>query len=133
MRKSGDKVTPLEVLFDIPDSWELVRLGSSASKRIRRGRSPKYSTTKGIQIFAQKCNVKSGGIDMSPVKNLDPTIFAKYPTKEYLQDQDIIVNSTGNGTLGRIGIFRDEDRIDYSVGNGFIRKDIYIDKKLKTV
>ena len=38
--------------------------------------------------------------------------FDKYPIEEYMADGDIIINSTGNGTLGRIGIFRDSDRIN---------------------
>ena len=52
---------------------------------------------------------------MTLAKYLDPIAFSKYPCEEYLQDRDIIVNSTGNGTLGRIGIFRDKDRINGSV------------------
>lgn len=104
-----------EVPFEIPESWEWVRLSSLVSKEIRRGKSPKYSVSAGIQVFAQKCNVKNGGIDMTLAKYLDPIALKKYPVEEYLQDQDIIVNSTGNGTLGRIGVFRDANRIDESV------------------
>ena len=52
---------------------------------------------------------------MSLAKYLDQETIAKYPEEEYLQDYDIIVNSTGNGTLGRIGVFHDSDRIDASV------------------
>ena len=104
-----------ELPFDIPDSWEWVRLDSLVSKEIRRGKSPKYSQTKGIQVFAQKCNTKAGHIDMTLAKYLDVSTFQRYPKEEYLQDQDIIINSTGNGTLGRIGVFRDSDRIDDSI------------------
>lgn len=105
-----------QVPFEIPESWEWVRLGSLVSKEIQRGKTPKYSSVgSGIQVFAQKCNGKSGNIDMSLAKYLDPVAFSKYPQEEYLQDQDIIVNSTGNGTLGRIGVFRNTDRIDASV------------------
>jgi len=39
-------------------------------------------------------------------------VFTKYPDEEYMRDNDIVINSTGNGTLGRIGVFRDSDRID---------------------
>ena len=39
-------------------------------------------------------------------------MFTKYPDEEYMRDNDIVINSTGNGTLGRIGVFRDSDRID---------------------
>ena len=68
-----------------------------------------------VQVFAQKCNVKAGGIDMSLAKYLDSNVFGKYSIEEYMQDKDIIVNSTGNGTLGRIGMFRDTDRINDDV------------------
>ena len=37
-----------------------------------------------------------------------------------MADGDIIINSTGNGTPGRIGIFRDSDRInDFGYCSGF--------------
>ena len=73
-------------------------------------------------MFAQKCNVKTGGINMSLAKYLSDDAFQKYPTDEYMLDSDIIVNSTGNGTLGRIGIFHDSDRIS----NGEIVPDSHV-------
>ncbi len=104
-----------EVPFDIPESWEWVRLNLLAIKEIKRGKSPKYAENSNIQVFAQKCNVKTGGINMSLAKKLDPKVLEKYPTDEYLQDSDIIINSTGNGTLGRIGVFSDSDRINDNI------------------
>ena len=104
-----------ELPFEIPKNWEWVRLHSLVAKEIRRGKAPKYSSVKGVQVFAQKCNVKSGGIDMTLAKFLDSAVFCNYPQEEYLQDQDIIINSTGNGTLGRIGVFHNADRIDDSI------------------
>ena len=32
-----------------------------------------------------------------------------------MRDSDIVVNSTGNGTLGRIGMFHDSDRINKNI------------------
>ena len=104
-----------EVPFEIPDSWEWVRLKNLTQKDIKRGKSPKYSVSSNIQVFAQKCNAKSGCIDMSLAKYLDESIFSKYPEEEYIRNHDIIINSTGNGTLGRIGMFHDYDRIDESI------------------
>ena len=54
-----------EVLFEIPESWEWVRLKNLVKKEIKRGKSPKYTVSSNIQVFAQKCNVKAGGIDMT--------------------------------------------------------------------
>ena len=101
-----------EVPFDIPDSWEWARLKDITIKEIKRGKSPKYADDSNVYVFAQKCNVKLGGIDISLAKFLDMKTFGKYPIEEYMTDGDIIINSTGNGTLGRIGIFRDSDRIN---------------------
>ena len=101
-----------EVPFDIPESWEWARLKDLTIKEIKRGKSPKYADDGSVYVFAQKCNVKLGGIDVSLAKFLDMRTFDKYPVEEYIADGDIIINSTGNGTLGRIGIFRDSDRIN---------------------
>lgn len=101
-----------EVPFEIPESWEWARLKNLTIKEIKRGKSPKYADDGSVYVFAQKCNVKLGGIDVSLAKFLDMRIFDKYPVEEYMADGDIIINSTGNGTLGRIGIFRDSDRIN---------------------
>ena len=101
--------------FDIPDSWEWVRLSDIVDKEIKRGKSPKYAEYSNVYVFAQKCNVKAGGIDISLSKYLDTSTFDKYPVEEYMRDGDIVVNSTGNGTLGRIGLFRDSDRLDNNV------------------
>ena len=99
-----------EVPFEIPNSWEWVRLKNITTKEIKRGKSPKYNNNGSVYVFAQKCNLKLGGIDVSLAKFLDMRAFEKYPVDEYMIDGDIIINSTGNGTLGRIGIFRDTDR-----------------------
>ncbi|MCR5836621.1 MAG: restriction endonuclease subunit S [Lachnospiraceae bacterium] len=104
-----------EVPFEIPESWEWLRLSEVVTKDIKRGKSPKYADKSNIQVFAQKCNVKTGGIDMSLAKYLDATAFEKYSPEEYIQDKDIVVNSTGNGTLGRIGMFHDSDRISDAI------------------
>ena len=104
-----------EVPFEIPESWEWVRLKNLVKKEIKRGKSPKYTVSSNIQVFAQKCNVKAGGIDMTLAKYLDDTVFPKYPEEEYMRDSDIIINSTGNGTLGRIGMFHDSDRINENI------------------
>ena len=98
--------------FEIPDTWEWVRLKNLVIKEIKRGKSPKYADRGSVCVFAQKCNAKQGGIDMSLAKYLDMSTFPKYPAEEYMQDGDIIINSTGNGTLGRIGMFHDTDRIN---------------------
>ena len=101
-----------EVPFDVPESWAWVRLKDITIKEIKRGKSPTYANSGNVLVFAQKCNTKAGNIDLSLTKHLDLQVFTKYPDEEYMRDNDIVINSTGNGTLGRIGVFRDSDRID---------------------
>ena len=101
-----------EVPFEIPESWEWVKLKDIVIKEVKRGKSPTYANSGNVLVFAQKCNTKAGSIDLSLAKHLDLKVFTKYPDEEYMQDNDIVVNSTGNGTLGRIGAFRGSDRID---------------------
>ena len=95
--------------FDIPESWMWVRLDNLVAKEIKRGKSPVYTSKSGTLVFAQKCNTKAGYIDMSLALFLDEKIISKYPETEFMRDFDIIINSTGNGTLGRVGIYRDAD------------------------
>ena len=98
-----------EILLDIPDTWEWIRLENCCSKEIRRGKSPKYIDKSGTLVFAQKCNTKYNGIDIGLALNLDESTLGRYPINEYMQDGDIVVNSTGTGTLGRVGFYRTSD------------------------
>ena len=93
-----------EIPFEIPVSWRWVRL-ADISIFLSRGKSPKYSDVKQIPVFAQKCNLKSGGISLDEVKFLDASTLPKWKDEYKLRHQDILINSTGTGTVGRIGIF----------------------------
>lgn len=46
---------------------------------------------------------------MSLAKYLNESKLPNYSTEEFMEDKDIVLNSTGNGTLGRVGIFRSAD------------------------
>ena len=93
-----------EIPFEIPVSWRWVRL-ADISIFLSRGKSPKYSDVKQIPVFAQKCNLKSGDISLDEVKFLDTSTLPKWKDEYKLRHQDILINSTGTGTVGRIGIF----------------------------
>ena len=101
-----------EFPFDIPETWKWVHLQDIVKKTIKRGKSPKYTEKSEVQVFAQKCNVKTGGINMELALFLDEASIEKYPTEEYMCDGDIVINSTGGGTMGRVGVFHDTDRIN---------------------
>ena len=98
-----------EIPYDIPDTWTWMRLENCCVKEIRRGKSPKYTENSTVLVFAQKCNTKYNGIDVSLAQHLDEAILKRYPSDEYMQDGDVVINSTGTGTLGRVGIYRNTD------------------------
>lgn len=101
-----------EIPFEIPETWEWIRLQNCCSKEIKRGKSPKYATeSSNTHVFAQKCNTKYNGIDIGLSQCLDESTLGKYPADEYMQDGDIVINSTGTGTLGRVGFYQLSDNV----------------------
>ncbi|WP_253611371.1 restriction endonuclease subunit S [Bifidobacterium pseudolongum] len=95
-----------EIPFDIPDSWCWARLGA-VTTYVQRGKSPKYSSIEKYPVVAQKCNQWSG-FSLEKAKFIDPTTLAAYDTERYLQDGDLLWNSTGLGTLGRMAVYQSE-------------------------
>lgn len=100
-----------EIPFEVPATWVWTRLESCCIKEIRRGKAPKYVDKSGVLVFAQKCNTKHNGIDIGLSLYLDVTTLGRYPDDEYMQDGDVVINSTGTGTLGRVGLYRVTDNI----------------------
>ena len=98
-----------ELPFMSPKNWVWCELQDCCSKEIKRGRAPKYADEGNILAFAQKCNRKTGEIDISTALWLDRASTNRYSTDEYMLDGDIVINSTGTGTLGRIGIYHNND------------------------
>ena len=93
-----------ELPFDIPESWCWCRLGEICNE-IKRGKSPKYADKSNFLAFAQKCNVKTGGIDLGLALYLDENSITKYSETDNLVQGDIVINSTGGGTMGRVGLY----------------------------
>lgn len=94
-----------EIPFDIPESWEWCRLGSICDY-LHRGKSPTYSEKKVLPVMAQKCN-QWDKIYTEKCLFADPKTIEKYLPEHFLKVGDVLINSTGGGTVGRTGFVDD--------------------------
>ena len=103
---------PQDVPFEVPEGWEWVTIGKLCSF-LSRGKSPKYSEERKYPVFAQKCNLYDGDISLEQARFLDPETISKWSDEYKLIDGDILVNSTGTGTVGRTRLFHSDILGDY--------------------
>lgn len=96
-----------DVPYEVPENWVWTTLGEICLF-LSRGKSPKYSDTdKTYPVFAQKCNLKEGGISLEQARFLDPSTICKWSEEYKLKTGDVLVNSTGTGTVGRTRLFHE--------------------------
>jgi type I restriction enzyme, S subunit len=82
----------------IPKGWEIITL-SDLTSCICRGIGPSYLEAGGTCVLNQKC-VRGHRVDFTKSRRHDST--KKSVDGRALQVHDILVNSTGMGTLGRV-------------------------------
>lgn len=89
-------------LGEIPEGWEVSDLASCTTE-LRRGISPKYIEEGGVLVINQKC-IRNHTIDFSLARRNDSS-KRKVDGREIVIG-DVLVNSTGVGTLGRLAPIR---------------------------
>lgn len=85
-------------LGKIPRRWKTSTIGEECAY-LNRGISPKYLEDGGVLVLNQKC-VRNFSVDPSKGRRHDSTQRAV--NGRLLQIGDVLVNSTGVGTLGRV-------------------------------
>lgn len=77
----------------------------------KRGITPIYVEADGFAVVNQRC-VKDGRINTGFIKYTSKG--KKYPDEKKLRVGDILINSTGTGTLGRVAFVYDTSTISYA-------------------
>ena len=113
--KTLPPISDEEKLFEIPDSWEWVRLGD-LTKKVGAGNTPKGGSksdvyvTEGIK-FIREMNVYNDGLHLKGITYIRPKLAEKR-TGSAVIAKDILLNITG-GSLGRSALMSD----DFDLGN----------------
>lgn len=89
----------------LSSKYETVSLNSDGSLYldIKRGKSPKYVEDSNVFILNQKC-VRWGSIETQYAKTVDPSWLESIDEENFTQEGDILINSTGEGTIGRAAV-----------------------------
>ena len=79
----------------VPDEWENVTL-EDITTLVSRGITPKYADDTDQIVINQKC-IRNHTIDLSLARTHTPKVV----NEKWLRFGDLLINSTGDGTLGR--------------------------------
>jgi len=85
------------------NGWEAKKLGGVCSF-LNRGISPKYVEKGGVVVLNQRC-VRDHGVNFEVARRHDIKAKAVRPER-FVQAGDVLINSTGVGTLGRVAQLR---------------------------
>ena len=109
--KKLPEVTEEEKPFEVPEGWEWCRL-NEVCEYIQRGKGPKYAEKGMVKVLSQKC-VQWSGLDLSPARFVADSTLDNYKSERFIQAKDILWNSTGTGTVGRLVVVDEDSLPDY--------------------
>lgn len=89
---------------ELPKGWATASIGL-LTDYVQRGKPPKYATKSDLPVINQKC-VRWWGVDSEHLKYVAEEQWPSWAEERFIQDGDILWNSTGTGTIGRAVLFR---------------------------
>lgn len=98
-------ITDNEIHYQLPTDWTWCRLGEITN--ITRGKSPQYKENGVFKMLNQKC-VRWFEIDQAYSKSISINWYNSIPSDNKILPNDLLVNSTGDGTIGRAAIASDD-------------------------
>lgn len=87
------------------EGWHIRKLGDVCSL-LNRGVSPAYLEKGGVCVLNQKC-IRNHEVSYEPARRHDDAV-KKVAEERFIRRGDVLVNSTGTGTLGRVAQVRNE-------------------------
>ena len=84
------------IIDGVPEGWERTTAGE-LSMFLKRGITPKYDEDGESTVINQKC-IRNGSLDLGPARRQSKEV----PPLKRVRIGDVLVNSTGQGTLGRV-------------------------------
>lgn len=87
---------------ELPSGWQATSIGTVTSY-LNRGVAPSYDDSSPKRVINQKC-IRDRQLSMEQARNLANEISSE----KWLQKGDVLINSTGTGTLGRVAQVREE-------------------------
>lgn len=85
--------------LEVPQNWKKARL-EGVSEIITRGKQPTYVEEGGVPVLNQSC-IYWDGFHPEALKRLDSGVADGWKDKYWVKEGDVLINSTGKGTLGR--------------------------------
>ncbi|WP_435143801.1 restriction endonuclease subunit S [Halobaculum sp. P14] len=83
----------------IPAEWRMARL-ENVTEIITRGKQPAYVEEGGVPVLNQSC-IYWDGFHPEELNRLDAEVASGWKDKYWVKNGDVLINSTGKGTLGR--------------------------------
>lgn len=95
--------------FPVPDHWQWTRL-EQICLYVQRGKGPKYVERSSTHVISQKC-VQWSGFDLSSARFVADDSLGSYGKERFLCAGDLLWNSTGTGTVGRVAIYQADESV----------------------